>query len=326
MKKRNWLMTIAFAVLSLTIVSTMVIGTTYAKFTSTISGNTTVRAAGFLITGSTASVSDSILIAPGKTENVEIALKYFSQVDTVISSAANANNDGNTGVFTSTNWDAIVAFYEAHAGTGAGSLYRYFGIDAKVAEATQEHPYDGIPGGTAFGTGNEPEVADLIAVDGDGMVAAFLKKISDNNTTTGLGTGALAVKTGGLVKAMAADATNPLTVALTVPVAWTTHTVGGDVFDTLIGNCIAALAAPGAGYSNVTSDGSTHVNVWFDLDKDGTVDSGETLQLTVAAAELATGVLSRVSVAIGMTATQYTGAAIDPSTWNAPADGGVTVS
>jgi hypothetical protein len=292
----------------------MVIGTTYAKFTSTISGNSTVRAAGFLITGSTASVDDELLIAPGETQEVEIELKYFSQVDTVISGEAlQTNTAGNTGAFTDSNWAAIVAYYKAHA----SDLKNYFGITYSAQEATENTPAV-IPGGVAFEEGEEPAVADLISVDDAAMVSSFLKKINDNNTTTGLGEDALAVyPTGSVVKAMAYDVTDPITIGLTIPVTWTTHAVGGDTFDTLVGNCIAALAAPDAGYATVShTEGSTSVVLDFGF------GSGNELTLTLPS-NSTTGIASKVSVALGMTATQYTGAAIAAGSWVAPSDGGV---
>ena len=116
MKKRNWLMTIAFAVLSLTIVSTMVIGTTYAKFTSTISNAGTVNAAGFLITGTTVGQDNDVMIAPSESKNVTMTIAYFSQVDTDITSAATMDNSANTGAFSTANWSSIKTFFTGGGG------------------------------------------------------------------------------------------------------------------------------------------------------------------------------------------------------------------
>ena len=86
MKKRNWLLTIAFAVLSLTVISTCVIGSTYAKFVSNVGASAGAKAAGFNVSGGEASTvaidADTVTIAPGESATSAITFTYFSQVNT----------------------------------------------------------------------------------------------------------------------------------------------------------------------------------------------------------------------------------------------------
>ena len=271
MKKRNWLMTIAFAILSLTIVSTMVVGTTYAKFTSTISNAGTVNAAGFLITGTTVGQASNVMIAPSQSEDVTITIAYFSQVDTEITSAATMDNSSNTGAFSTANWSAIKTFFAAHY----DALNTYYGITGA---------------GAATGAATAINPSDLILVDQSDLL--------DNFGSAAETAGLTVDDTSGLIiSAMGYDATAPVELEVVVPVTWQTDTTGKDTFDTLIGNCIAALLNPVANtYANVTlSSGGTTVVLNF--------GTGLDLPLTIATAGTSTP--STIAVNTGFTATQH---------------------
>ena len=219
MKKRNWLMTIAFAVLSLTIISTCVIGSTYAKFVSKVNGSGKAQAAGFLIVaGEAASTSaeENVLMAPGVTAGYKMTINYFSQVVTNIKTVEGADNGATgTGVFTAENWAKLVAFYTAN-------------IDA-IKAAT------GADGAAVTADLAYTSLIKVVNGDGKAIDEAFVAAVVAKNA-------ALAV-TGNAkqLKAMAADATDAIAVDLTVTAKWETDAQGGDLFDTFIGNCIAAF-------------------------------------------------------------------------------------
>ncbi len=219
MKKRNWLMTIAFAVLSLTIISTCVIGSTYAKFVSKVNGSGKAQAAGFLIVaGEAASTSaeENVLMAPGVTAGYKMTINYFSQVVTNIKTVEGADNGATgTGVFTAENWKKLVAFYNAHI----DDIKAAIGADGAAVDANLEY-------------------TSLIQVkngNGETIDKAFVSAVVAKNA-------ALAVDGNATqLKAMAADATEAIAVELTVTAKWESDAKGGDLFDTFIGNCIAAF-------------------------------------------------------------------------------------
>ncbi|MBQ7579452.1 MAG: hypothetical protein IJT25_02860 [Clostridia bacterium] len=281
MKKRNWLMTIAFAVLSLTIVSTMVIGTTYAKFTSTISNAGTVRAAGFLITGSTTGQAANVLIAPGESKDITVNIKYFSQVDTEITAAAAGDNTANTGAFSATNWAAIKSFFN----TNYAALNTYFGITGE---------------GAATGAMTATNPSDLITVNNTQMLTQF----ATNAQTAGLTT--QTVDSHLYIKAMGYNESTAESVTVTVPVTWQTDTTGKDTLDTLIGNCIAALL-------NVAGESTNRFANQTVSGTSVTLNYGTGLDLVLTLDTAATALPSEISVNAGFTATQYTGSAL---TWS----------
>ena len=279
-------MTIAFAILSLTIVSTMVIGTTYAKFTSTISNAGTVNAAGFLITGTTVGQANNVMIAPSQSENVTMTIAYFSQVDTDITSAATMDNSANTGAFSTANWSSIKTFFN----TNYAALNTYFGIESPNA---------------ATGAVTATNPSDLILVNTTGLLANFASAMQTASNTASAGLTITNNTTSLRISAMDYEASAPLTVSVTVPVTWQTDTTGKDTFDTLIGNCIAALLNPEDGvYGNVTVSGTTV-----------TLNYGTGLNLVLTAAEstetagTAVSTPSTISVNTGFTATQHIGSA-----------------
>ena len=211
MKKRNWLLTIAFAVLSLTVISTCVIGSTYAKYTSQISTNSGAQAAGFLVTGGNSVVETSdTLIAPGESATVEATVNYFSQVLTEISETS-ATISG-TGIFDETAWAALVADYNAKYGAS--------GSESVGEDLTHTALSDFITVSIGEGTGSglaEQFVDAVIAAKGSSAVT----KEGTNRLT-----------------AMGAAETTAITVTLEINVTWT-DAVEGNEFDTFVGNAIA---------------------------------------------------------------------------------------
>lgn len=221
MKKRNWLMTIAFAVLSLTIISTCVIGSTYAKFVSKVNGSGKAQAAGFLLTatekqaGEGQGTAQVQIVAPNDVIDSAIVVNYFSQVDTDITATGETNTANNTGVFTDENWSAIVNYYNENF----AALKKIF-------------PGDG--GEAAFT--DAPAISDIFTVEGTGELAkTFVDAIVAEVPTLKIEGNATRIK------AMAPEATASIEVEVNASVKWTTHAVGGDVFDSLLGAAITTL-------------------------------------------------------------------------------------
>ena len=210
MKKRNWLLTIAFAVLSLTVISTCVIGSTYAKYTSQISTNSGAQAAGFLVTGGTTDLETSdTLIAPGESATVEATVNYFSQVLTEISETT-ATISG-TGIFEETAWEALVADYNSKYGT-SGSISQATDASASLSD------YITVSIGEGTGSGLAEQFVDaVIAAKGSSAVT----KDGTNRLT-----------------AMGATETAAIVVTLEINVTWK-DAVSTDAFDTFVGNAIA---------------------------------------------------------------------------------------
>ena len=205
MKKRNWLMTIAFAVLSLTIISTCVIGSTYAKFTSQVSGGGKAQAAGFLVAGKEVEAGATVeLVAPETTAKSEAKINYFSQVVTEITVTGEGDMTG-TGVFA--KWTELVAAYkETDAGkadtavTTTTALKDVFKVSIDKDEAETE--------------------TDLAII--------FAKKVA-------AASGGKVTATGAQLSAMGKDETTAFEVTFNVTVTWTSLS---DTFDTFIGNNI----------------------------------------------------------------------------------------
>ena len=266
MKKKNWLLTIAFAVLSLTIISTCVIGSTYAKFTTTVGGNSTAQAAGFLVTGATANSTADVLLAPGVEVTVPAGItSYFSQVATEITLTNSITSANNTGVFTDANWALLIAYFNAHVASDA---------DHQVGAALTVGQLIAM-GGT---TGTSAGLAAAIYAAGDDH--------ENSNTNT---VWASTYTSGEVLPAMKATATAALTLsAINVTLTWVSPKVGNtetdnDQFDTFVGNCIAKLAmADAAGSVVVATDGAT--------------PTPNTLTLTAAAAHQTSTVAANVSV------------------------------
>lgn len=212
MKKRNWLMTIAFAVLSLTIISTCVIGSTYAKFTSQVAGGGKAQAAGFLVAGaSTEATVATEMVAPTTTVSAEAKINYFSQVDTKIEvtnlSEASTGVTG-TGIFAV--WDAIVTAYNAQAAEGDRVTAANVTLN-KVFTVTLEGQ-----------------------TEGQTLAQAFAAKVAAASS------GAVTVKTNEadnvVLSAMDKEATDAVQVTFNVQVKWNSIS---DKFDTFVGNMIA---------------------------------------------------------------------------------------
>ncbi|MBQ7452654.1 MAG: hypothetical protein IJS68_00045 [Clostridia bacterium] len=254
MKKRNWLMTIAFAVLSLTIVSTMVIGSTYAMFTSKVAGNSSAEAAGFLIAGQIDTTAVTTLMAPGEAFYKDITINYFSQVPTKISEAGAASGMEGTGIFKTTvsgntvtydYWADIVDLYNDNvaklaAATGATGTAVSGAIETspesliQVKAATRS----GTPGNYTYTPTNTSFVEQFIA--------QVFTNLATKATVYGSGTLVCSGDTGvtydDVIPAMLSTANAVQTADLSVAVTWVSDTNGGDLFDTFLGALITSFA------------------------------------------------------------------------------------
>lgn len=205
MKKRNWLMTIAFAVLSLTIISTCVIGSTYAKFTSQVSGGGKAQAAGFLVAGKEVSADAAVeLVAPETTAKSEATIQYFSQVVTEITITGEGDMTG-TGVFA--KWAELVEAYKA---TDAGNA------DSAVTTVTALKDVFKV----SIDKDESETETDLAIIFAKKVAAASEGKITAE---------------GAKLSAMGKDETAAFEVKFNVTVSWTSLS---DTFDTFIGNKI----------------------------------------------------------------------------------------
>lgn len=214
MKKRNWLMTIAFAVLSLTIISTCVIGSTYAKFTSQVAGGGKAQAAGFLVAGASTEVTVATeMVAPTKAVSAAATINYFSQVDTKIE--VTNLSEGSTGV-TGTGifavWDAIVTAYNDQAAEGDKVQPANVTLN-KVFTVTLESQTEGQTLAQAF--------AAAVAAASSGNSAVTVKTNEADNV---------------VLSAMGKEATDAVQVTFNVQVKWNQIS---DKFDTFVGNMIA---------------------------------------------------------------------------------------
>ncbi len=275
MKKRNWLMTIAFAVLSLTIISTCVIGSTYAKFVSKVGGNGSVNAAGFYLTdgGTLNLASTTTFVGPGNgtAAKNDGEVKFFSQVDTKITVGQTDSASAGTGVFAydsshpeNSNWGKLVAYYNLNINNIA-KAFGYWDAGTK-----------GISGEGDF-TGGAVKAdllpTDLIKVGGADTSAIMLKIVNAIFATEADAT----VKTKTEISAGAKKSTvddslaaNEILVSafkgtaaakitdLNASINWTTlkgdgsSDTGADnnLFDTFVGYCIAKLEAASADMCN----------------------------------------------------------------------------
>lgn len=241
MKKRNWLMTIAFAVLSLTIISTCVIGSTYAKFVSKVGGNGSVQAAGFMLTdGGTLNFKDTKVIGPdGGSGDTAATIKYYSQVKTILTFAEDAEDAEGTNAFTKANWTALRTFYN----TNFDAIATYFGYGT-----AEEGKVDG--GVTANGTA----LTGAKLGDNEALSARGLIKVSSGKGTIKSQFKA-ALEAAGLtvteeekaLKVTAMDANTAAVVSVTVTsnITWTTlkydTSKANNLFDTYVGYIVAQL-------------------------------------------------------------------------------------
>ena len=268
MKKRNWLLTIAFAVLSLTVISTCVIGSTYAKYTSKITGSGSAEAAGFLITaGQTTATEENVLMAPEVAAEYSLTINYFSQVVTKLEAAGGASTTTGTGIFDPTTWQALVTWYNTNheeIATATGATGAAVDGDLAVSDIIQ----------VTIGSGSATDdIAKQLAA---AIAAASSNKVSIDGSDS----------TGKTLTAMAADETTAISAAIKINVEWVSDATGDDLFDTFIGNCIAAFATNTAlTYGELTAIGTNGSS-------DGAV------QLPASATD------STVGIALNITATQ----------------------
>lgn len=270
MKKRNWLMTIAFAVLSLTIISTCVIGSTYAKFVSKVGGNGSVNAAGFYLTdgGTLNLASTTTFVGPGNgtAEKTDGAVKFFSQVDTKITVGQTDSASAGTGVFAydsahpeNSNWGKLVAYYNLNI----NNIAKAFGYwDAKTSGISGEGDFTG----GAVKADLLP--TDLIKVGGADTSAIMLKIVDAIFAKEATATVKTKTEIGSTTKSTvdATLAANEILVSafqgtaaaeitdLNASINWTTLKGNGssdtgadnNLFDTFVGYCIAKLEAASA--------------------------------------------------------------------------------
>ena len=251
MKKRNWLMTIAFAVLSLTIISTCVIGSTYAKFVSKVGGNGSVQAAGFMLTdGGTLNFKDTKVIGPdGGSGDTTATIKYFSQVATILTFAEDAADAAGTNAFTTANWTALRTFYNENF----DAIAAYFGYG----------PASGgkVDGGT---TANGTTLTGATLGESEALSARGLIKVSSGEGTiqsqfkTALEAAHLTVTEEGTalkVSAMGADVDTVVSVTVTSNIKWTTlkydTSKANNLFDTYVGYIVAQLQLTANAAGNV---------------------------------------------------------------------------
>lgn len=242
MKKRNWLMTIAFAVLSLTIISTCVIGSTYAKFVSKVGGNGSVQAAGFMLTdGGSLNFTDTKVIGPdGGSGDTTATIKYFSQVATILTFAEDAADAQGTNAFTTANWTALRTFYNENF----DAIATYFGYGTAA-----EGKVDGGPAangttltGAKLGDGEALSARGLIKVSsGEGTIRSQFKTALEDAHLTVTEEGTAALK----VTAMDANTAAVVSVTVTSNIKWTTLTYdtskANNLFDTYVGYIVAQL-------------------------------------------------------------------------------------
>lgn len=241
MKKRNWLMTIAFAVLSLTIISTCVIGSTYAKFVSKVGGNGSVQAAGFMLTdGGALNFKDTKVIGPSQgSGDSKATIKYFSQVATILTFAEDAEDAEGTNAFTTANWTALRSFYNDNF----DAIATYFGYGTAA-----EGKVDG--GTTANGTAlTGAKLGDTEALSARGLIKVSSGEGSiQSQFKTALEAAGLTVTEDAKalkVSAMTADTKKVVSVEVTSNITWETLTYdtskANNLFDTYVGYIIAAL-------------------------------------------------------------------------------------
>lgn len=250
MKKRNWLMTIAFAVLSLTIISTCVIGSTYAKFTSKVSANAGVKAAGFMV-GSTGTDTATIeaataVTAPGESKMASIGFNYYSQVITEFTV------DGGTG-YTLT-------------GTGVFAEYETLlnGFDAWLTAKQAKGEFTGVAANTVktakstldkwFTVTFTSDAAGETPIEGSGMNEAFAAAV--RAAATAQSVTLKTTETGNKVGAMPDDATKALEIkdSFYAKITWvTTNSADDNAWDTYVGEKVAAgNTAEATSWSGIT--------------------------------------------------------------------------
>ena len=223
MKKRNWLMTIAFAVLSLTIISTCVIGSTYAKFVSNVGANAGAKAAGFNVSGGESSTvtinQDTVTIGPAESATSAISFTYFSQVETEFVAADGTGvTITGTGVFA--DFEALkTGFAEWLTAKQDGG--EFTDVEATIADSkTLEDMFE-----VTFTSDDAGETP----IAGASMAEAFAQAVRTAGSLGG---------TGAKVDAMADTATTALTIndSFYAKITWvSTHSNDDNAWDTYVG-------------------------------------------------------------------------------------------
>lgn len=238
MKKRNWLMTIAFAVLSLTIISTCVIGSTYAKFTSNVSANAGVKAAGFMVgsTGTdTATIDASTAVtAPGESKMASIGFNYYSQVTTEFTVDGEGTGYKLTGTGVFADYTALLNGFDAwlEAKQDKGEFTGVVANTVKTAKASLNNWFTVTF--TSDADGKTP-------IEGTGMNEAFAAAV--RAAATAQGVTLKTEETGNKVGAMPEDATTVLEIkdSFYAKITWvTTNSADDNAWDTYVGEKVAA--------------------------------------------------------------------------------------
>ena len=223
MKKRNWLLTIAFAVLSLTVISTCVIGSTYAKFVSNVGASAGAKAAGFNVSGGEASTvtidANTVTIGPGESATSAITFTYFSQVNTEFVAA-----DGTGVTITGTG---VFADFEALKDGFAEWLTAKQDIDQFTDVQATDINSKTLE--TMFNVTFTSDAAGETPIGGTNMAEAFAAAVRAAGSLGGTGT---------KVDAMADTATTALTIddSFYAKITWvSTHSDIDNAWDTYVG-------------------------------------------------------------------------------------------
>ena len=208
MKNKRKIFIVALAaIMFLAIVSTVVLGATYARFVTTISDSATSQVAGFYISGGVTNQEEILeseqvaLLAPGETVEVELQISYFAQVNTQITMTSNSPISG-TGAFA--NFDALVSEF----------VEEYPTYDTDLLPASLGEMF-------SVKISNSADLASAIA----------------NSIRTSGGLGGYA----DYVEAMPASATSSIVVTIPVIIKWESTNGASDLWDTFVGNKIATL-------------------------------------------------------------------------------------
>ena len=203
--KKMWIITCIMLVI--TLVSFSVVGTTYAKYASNVTGAAPIKAAGFFIQGetpATATISTATKIAPGDSVTINVPINYFSQVPTSFRALSDVNLVG-FGVLA--DFDLLLSEYAAYK------------IRLDKSGVTPEDLSDSFT--ISFGN-NSSVVTEMISL----LTTAGLNVLTPTDNTF----------TDPIVSAMSASATTPLQLSMPVTITWINHTNSAwDAWDTFLG-------------------------------------------------------------------------------------------
>jgi len=210
----------AFVAVCAVILSTTFLGSTYAKYVSTVKSTSAIQSAGFYVTAGAAAgnaISGTVVIGPGESENITQTITYFSQVNTVVSVGSGTITASGVLSNFSTLLDGFADFETDHGAEYANYLAPEGLEDMFIITIT-----DGV--NAATGSSSAEQIADLIRAEGP------------------LG------GSGVYIEAMEANETDALSVDLVITVEWRSIS---DAWDTYVGNEIADLVLGGGSTSRI---------------------------------------------------------------------------